>query len=196
MKERKTDEVGVPMVSLENRVRDILVVEDDTMLRNFVVGALKREGYNVVSTATAKDAYTHIMNSINPYSDATPYFDVIISDDQLGDGNGSELLLECRQRYKKLDSTYMLLMSGTYRDDKKDEGLQRLRERGIDYLCKVDGRVIERIKEMIKTNAQTYFAEILAKEKQKQSVQLPPTNLTSPYQQQAVKVPLGPITSE
>lgn len=200
MKETSTDKIGAPIVSLESRVRDILVVEDNAMLRNFIVGALLREGYHVISAATAEEAERWIIDSMNTQKDS-PYFDVIISDDQLGDGMGSELLLHYRRNQPPLDNTYMLLMSGTYRDEKKDRGLQELKQHSISYLCKGEGNIVERIKERIKTDTSIYFAEMLAR---KQAAQKPePRPLpyaleipTQPYRQspQTTNVPPGPIT--
>lgn len=194
MRQKKEDRIGKAIIALEDRIKDILVVEDNDILRGFIVGALQREGYNVVSTAYAGDAHRYIHSSIDRKSD-TPYFDVIISDDKIIDGTGSEILLEFRKEHRELDNTYMLLMSGTFHGEREDRGLEELRKHGIDYLCKVDGNIIDQIKAKLKTNAPEYFAECLMRKSFMQGPTHYPKNAHTHYEQPAEdKIPPGPIT--
>lgn len=61
---------------------DILLAEDDDMLRNFIDVSLKRAGYNVFAVSNGAEA----MNAFSKYK-----FSVLISDIKMPEINGFEL---------------------------------------------------------------------------------------------------------
>jgi DNA-binding NtrC family response regulator len=65
----------------------ILVVDDDTAMREMIALALRKEGFEVHPAATADEARATV-ESIS--------FDLIVTDIYLGDGTGLELLEHCR----------------------------------------------------------------------------------------------------
>ncbi len=66
----------------------ILVVDDDTAMREMMALALAKEGFNVHSAASADEARQAV--------DSAP-FDLIVTDIYLGDGTGLELLEHCHK---------------------------------------------------------------------------------------------------
>jgi DNA-binding NtrC family response regulator len=66
----------------------ILVVDDDTAMREMMALALRKEGFDVHLAASADDA-RQLMDSTK--------FDIIVTDIYLGDGTGLELLEHCRE---------------------------------------------------------------------------------------------------
>jgi DNA-binding NtrC family response regulator len=66
----------------------ILVVDDDTAMREMMALALGKEGFNVHPAASADEARQAV--------DSAP-FDLIVTDIYLGDGTGLELLEHCHQ---------------------------------------------------------------------------------------------------
>ena len=78
----------------------ILVVEDDTRLRNLLVEALTQEGHHLTSAASAEDA-------VNILKDEA--FDVLLTDVNLPQKSGLELLPICLQLHP---FTYVIVMTG------------------------------------------------------------------------------------
>ena len=70
-------------------MRKILIVEDEMSINDILTTALKREGYDVMSAFSAKEAEI-IFNGFNP--------DLVLLDLMLPDGKGEEL---CKVMYKK-----------------------------------------------------------------------------------------------
>jgi len=65
----------------------ILVVDDDTAMRELMKLSLGKEGFDVSAAASSADALDAV---------ASGTFDVIVTDIYLGDGTGLELLEHCR----------------------------------------------------------------------------------------------------
>jgi DNA-binding NtrC family response regulator len=65
----------------------ILVVDDDTAMREMMALALRKEGYDVQAAASADEARKSV---------ASDTFDLIVTDIYLGDGTGIELLEHCK----------------------------------------------------------------------------------------------------
>lgn len=70
-------------------MRKILIVEDEMSINDILTTALKREGYDVMSAFSAKEAEM-IFNGFNP--------DLVLLDLMLPDGKGEEV---CKVMYKK-----------------------------------------------------------------------------------------------
>lgn len=70
-------------------MRKILIVEDEISINDILTTSLKREGYDVISAFSAKEA-ERIFNGFNP--------DLVLLDLMLPDGKGEEL---CKVMYKK-----------------------------------------------------------------------------------------------
>lgn len=70
-------------------MRKILIVEDEMSINDILTTALKREGYDVMSAFSVKEAEI-IFNGFNP--------DLVLLDLMLPDGKGEEL---CKVMYKK-----------------------------------------------------------------------------------------------
>ncbi len=66
----------------------VLVVDDDTAMRELMVLALSKEGFEARAAATSSAALTAL---------AEASFEVIVTDIYLGDGTGLELLERCRE---------------------------------------------------------------------------------------------------
>ena len=78
----------------------ILVVEDDTRLRNLLVEALTQEGHSLTSAASAEDAIDIL---------TTGGFDVLLTDVNLPQKSGLDLLPICLQLHP---FTYPIVMTG------------------------------------------------------------------------------------
>lgn len=70
-------------------MRKILIVEDEMSINDILTTVLKREGYDVMSAFSVKEAEI-IFNGFNP--------DLVLLDLMLPDGKGEEL---CKVMYKK-----------------------------------------------------------------------------------------------
>jgi DNA-binding NtrC family response regulator len=66
----------------------ILVVDDDTAMREMMALALRKEGFDVQSAVSADEARQAVDDST---------FDLIVTDIYLGDGTGLELLAHCHE---------------------------------------------------------------------------------------------------
>jgi DNA-binding NtrC family response regulator len=67
---------------------NILVVDDDTAMREMMALALRKEGFDVHPAASANEARQAVESAV---------FDLIVTDIYLGDGTGIELLEHCRE---------------------------------------------------------------------------------------------------
>jgi two-component system response regulator AtoC len=66
----------------------VLVVDDDTAMREMMALALRKEGFDVQSAVSADEAWQAVNEST---------FDLIVTDIYLGDGTGLELLEHCHE---------------------------------------------------------------------------------------------------
>lgn len=82
-----------------NQAHSILVVDDETSMREFLDVLLSKEGYSVTSAKNGKQAVTMIQNS---------NYDLILSDIRLGDITGLEVLKEAK---KKHPDTIVIMIS-------------------------------------------------------------------------------------
>lgn len=99
----------------------LLLVEDDEMLRRFLVPGLEAEGYVVTVACTASEGYTRAI------SDS---FDAFIFDVMLPDYNGRQLC----QRLRRADVTTPLLMLTAL--DATEDKVEGLRDGADDYMTK------------------------------------------------------------
>ncbi len=81
----------LPAVTPPGRVRRVLLVEDHSPTCATLAELLARRGYEVVPAATVGEARARV---------AEGKFDFVISDVGLPDGNGCELMVEIRERYR------------------------------------------------------------------------------------------------
>lgn len=72
---------------MQSRNEQILVVEDDSQIRNFVCFALKKAGFAYSSASTAQDALTQLV---------TGQFDLVLLDLGLPDFDGMEVIAKVR----------------------------------------------------------------------------------------------------
>ncbi len=101
--------------------RNVLVVDDDTALREMMALTLKKEGYEVLTAGSAGEARSVLSRSA---------FDLVVSDIYLGDGTGIELLEDIKSA--GADTAIILVTAqGTI------ETAAAAREAGVfDYLAK------------------------------------------------------------
>lgn len=73
---------------MENRIENILVVEDDTQIRNFICYALKQEGLPFVTATTAQDALSQLVFG---------HINLMLLDLGLPDFDGMEVIRKTRE---------------------------------------------------------------------------------------------------
>jgi two-component system, OmpR family, response regulator len=98
----------------------ILLIEDDSLVRQTIVSILTEDGYNVTCAHTIDEASIHYRNTI---------FDAILLDLQLPDGNGLELIHHMRAK----TNAPILIISG--RTDTLDK-IAGLEMGADDYIAK------------------------------------------------------------
>lgn len=99
----------------------ILLVEDDTTQRQLVAGLLQKEGYGVREAGTVDEAKAHLQAGD---------IDLVISDWQLGHGDGMDLLTHCKQL--SLPAAFIMVTAyGTI-----SHAVDALRKGADDYLPK------------------------------------------------------------
>jgi two-component system cell cycle sensor histidine kinase/response regulator CckA len=84
-----------------NTLGNVLVVEDESAIRQLVVRILDREGYQVIAAADPREALDLLAHH--------PEIDVVLTDVMLPHMSGRELLQEIRRRYPHMR---IILMSG------------------------------------------------------------------------------------
>lgn len=99
----------------------ILVVEDDSRLRNLVLEALSTEGYDLESADSFDDAVKLL---------ETEEFDVLLTDVNLPGKSGLDLLPICHRYSPK---TYLMVMTGY---GSIDTAVQAMKLGASDFLCK------------------------------------------------------------
>ncbi len=99
----------------------ILVVDDDEMVRMLLHKALKIQGYEVDLAGTFHEALEKL---------ALLHYDLILTDINLPDISGEELLVFCKTNYK---STEVILITGA---PQLDGAIQDIKKGAFDYLAK------------------------------------------------------------
>ncbi len=114
----------------------ILLVDDEDNLRRSLALILRREGYNVETAATVKEARQFLEAST---------FDLAFLDLKLPDANGLTLLPDLRSRYP--DMPVVILTA----HDNLDAAIEAVRKGAHDYLLKPldPSLIIERVKEYL-----------------------------------------------
>jgi DNA-binding response OmpR family regulator len=114
---------------------DVLIVEDDALMRERLETLIEDAGYGVVSVSSAGEA----RNALSAL-----FFPMIIVDRMLGDGDGINLCRELRQR--STDShVYIMLLTALDSPEEVTEGISA----GADaYLSKrsPDSELLERLR--------------------------------------------------
>jgi CheY-like chemotaxis protein len=87
-----------------NKQRNILIVEDNTYVRNLVVSLLRRQEYNIISAADAFEAMDLIMHY------GAKFLDLIITDYQMPGFNGVEFIKKVKSK-KDFQDTPIILLS-------------------------------------------------------------------------------------
>jgi len=99
----------------------ILVVDDDSTLREAIAEALALEGYQVATASDSEVAHRFI-DKEQP--------DMVISDLRMPGGSGLDLLRKCREKNTNLP---FLLMSAY---GEVDDAVSAMREGAIDFITK------------------------------------------------------------
>lgn len=73
---------------MENRNENILIVEDDAQIRNFLCYTLKQEGFTCVTAGTAQDALSHLVSG---------QINLMLLDLGLPDFDGMEVIKKVRE---------------------------------------------------------------------------------------------------
>jgi len=114
----------------------ILLIDDEENLRRTLAMILKREGYEVETAATVKEARQRL---------ETSSYNLTFLDLKLPDANGLTLLPELRSRYPNMP---VLILTA---HDKLDAAVEAVRRGARDYLLKpIDPPlIIQRVKEVL-----------------------------------------------
>jgi len=99
----------------------ILVVEDDAGLREALIDTLEISGYECVAADCAETALLTLKSET---------VDMVISDVQMGEISGLELLRSIKANYPNLPMLMMTAYAGI------DDAVQAMREGAVDYLSK------------------------------------------------------------
>lgn len=101
-------------------MKNILIVEDDLPLVHSLAFTLKRHHYSIMATQSAKDALAMLL----AFKDQNEHVDLLISDIQLPDMTGKELVHELVER-KALPPTLVMTAFGT------EELYNELKQQGV-----------------------------------------------------------------
>jgi len=85
---------------MTNKLKRILVAEDEDMLRDMLTLILKDEGYHVDSASNGKEAWQQLNDK---------HYDLLASDLFMPEMNGFELIEKCKQEFPAIK---LLLFSG------------------------------------------------------------------------------------
>ncbi|MBP3222724.1 MAG: response regulator transcription factor [Actinomycetaceae bacterium] len=110
-----------PATNINNTNTTLLVVDDETSIRELLKASLKFAGFHVITAKDATEALEKAENS---------YIDLALLDIMLPDKNGFELLQDLRVRHPELPAIFL-----TARDD-VDDRVQGLTVGGDDYITK------------------------------------------------------------
>ena len=87
-----------------NKQSNILIVEDNTYIRNLVISLLKKEDYNIISASNAFEA----MDLMQHYG--AKFLDLIITDYQIPDFNGVDFVKKVKSK-KDFQNIPIILLS-------------------------------------------------------------------------------------
>jgi len=87
-----------------NKQSNILIVEDNTYIRNLVISLLKKQDYNIISASDAFEAMDLIMHY------GAKFLDLIITDYQMPDFNGVEFVKKVKAK-KDFQNIPIILLS-------------------------------------------------------------------------------------
>lgn len=123
-------------------MKKILIVEDDTLLNKTLAYNLISDGYEVVSVYNYAFSIKHLREA---------YFDLILLDINLPDGNGLDLCSEIKEWYA---DTYIIFLTA---NDRESDMLKGYEVGGADYITKpfsvaVLGKKINAVFENIERN--------------------------------------------
>jgi len=120
----------------------ILLVDDEENLRRTLAMILKRQGYDVHTAATVKEARERL---------ETSRYDLTFLDLKLPDANGLTLLPELRSRFPAMPVVILTA------HDKLDAAIEAVRQGARDYLLKpIDPPVIiQRVKDVLAESTPT-----------------------------------------
>ncbi len=87
-----------------NKQSNILIVEDNTYIRNLAISLLKRQDYNIISASNAFEAMDLIMHY------GAKFLDLIITDYQMPDFNGFDFVKQVKAK-KDFQNIPVILLS-------------------------------------------------------------------------------------
>ncbi|MEW9097037.1 MAG: response regulator transcription factor [Clostridiaceae bacterium] len=102
-------------------MKKILIVEDDTLLNKTLAYNLISDGYEVCSAYNYTSTLQYLWNG---------YFDLVLLDINLPDGNGLDLCLEIKDQYA---DTYIIFLTA---NDRESDMLKGYEVGGADYITK------------------------------------------------------------
>ena len=145
--EVKSHSSTTPM-NKENLVPNILVVDDEEYVRNFLLDALKAVPYNVEAASDADGAIALL---------GKKQFDLILSDINMPGMSGMGLLSICKERYPHAE---IILITG---DPELDSAVDSIKCGAFDYLSKpiLPDKLYERVGAALKNRREK--AEILSR---------------------------------
>lgn len=109
------------MIEHEKKIYNILVVDDEDSMREFLVIMLRREGYLVDCAADGLQAISDLKEKI---------YDLVISDIKMPRMGGLELLAEVRERFPELIMIMITAFSTT------EEAVEAMKMGAYDYITK------------------------------------------------------------
>ena len=87
------------------QARKILIIEDETSVRDMLGVYFQKHGFEVILAATTQEGFRHAMDSS---------VEVVLSDIALSDGDGLDLLTEIKAKKPELP---IIIMTGMGQDD-------------------------------------------------------------------------------
>lgn len=102
-------------------MKKILIVEDDTLLNKTLAYNLTSDGYEVISAYNYSFSLRYLRES---------YFDLVLLDINLPDGNGLDLCLEIKERYTDI---YIMFLTA---NDRESDMIKGYEVGGADYITK------------------------------------------------------------
>ncbi len=103
------------------RTPNILIIDDEPLMRISISDALKAEGYNITSIESGSDGLKAIMDN---------FYDVVITDIRLPEVDGLQILKKCRQASPKTK----ILMITAY--GSVETAVEAMRQGAYDYITK------------------------------------------------------------
>ena len=119
--EKPSGEADLRPVADQQNTAKILVVDEEAFVRSMIGATLERQGYDVVSAASGRDALELLMRST---------FDLVLTDIVIQDGNGIALL----ERVHELQPQLPVVMVSAIHDI--SVAIDSMRRGAYDYLLK------------------------------------------------------------